>query len=431
MIQIQTKQWATIRNACFIWRGWKIHLLDFIILSGIAIVLFLTNYLDRDIDIYLYANYASGFMNSRTLPVEYPPLSIIPFLFTRFPFADADPYAQFNCWITLIMLLSYVVILQYTTRKIALFTALYIFLGGFPEVLRRYDILPALFVLFALFAVKRQRFGLAYCLLAIGMLLKVYPAFCFVLVAIAQYQHLANSTVLPEHLLQKVMFILRKILIALSGAIGLIVVVITTAIGVSGFENSRSFLTYATQRPTQVESIGGSAIWIVSTLLHIPYTTEFSYGSINWNNEASLIFGQASFCLLIGGIVLVSIALIRHWLSISTAFLALICVVILTNKVFSTQYLVWVLPFVAEVAGIDILWIAICLLTAFDMRIYPLWPFTSLEEENQFMALVALRNGLLIIATIRLFFQQRNDKILYHLKNPIILLMIFTVICQL
>jgi hypothetical protein len=409
MIQIQTEQWVAIKNACITWRDWKFYPFDLIILVGIAIILFLTSYLERDIDIYLYADYASGFLNSGTLPVEYPPLSIVPFLLTQFPFSNADPYSQFCGWMILIILISYVITLQFTTRKIALYIAIYIFLGGFPEVLRRYDVLPALTVLYALFAVKHQRFGLAYSLLAIGTLLKVYPAFCFFLVIIAQYQHLTKSMPLFKTLTQKVMFILRKILIASSGAIGLILAIMGTAIGISGLESSCSFLAYATHRPTQVESIGGSVIWVASIVLQIPYTMEFSYASINWSNGASVIFGQISFYLLIGSAGIVSMALIRHRFSISIAFLAMICMIILTSKVFSTQYLVWAIPFIAEVAGIDMLWISICLLTALDMHIYPLWPIASLEETNKFMALVAIRNGLLIIATIRLFFWKRSS----------------------
>ena len=83
--------------------------------------------------------------------------------------------------------------------------------------------------------------------------------------------------------------------------------------------------------------------------------------------------------------------------------MACLCVVLATNKIFSPQYLIWLLPVVAAVDGFDPLWLIICLLTTLDFPIiyqmrHPIW---TVPFNPAFMPVLALRNGLLVYATIR------------------------------
>jgi hypothetical protein len=75
----------------------------------------------------------------------------------------------------------------------------------------------------------------------------------------------------------------------------------------------------------------------------------------------------------------------------------------LGSKVFSTQYVTWVLPLAAVAGGDTLVWLAICALTFAD---YPwFYPFNhppyTLFDERLFMALVAVRNTLLLFVTGR------------------------------
>jgi hypothetical protein len=395
-------------NKRFVWKGWQFYPLDFTVLAGIAILLIWSNFSGRDNDIHLYAQYVSDFFSSRKLPVEYPPLAIIVFCFTRFPFPNIDPYLQFNCWMVVIILISYLIVLQHTTRKLALYCALFICLGGTPMVLRRYDIVPALFTLFAFFAVRSHRYALSYSLLAIGTMLKVYPAFCFPIVLVSQWQQYAGSLSSIVPLRQRLLAVARHMLPGLSVAGGIIFSVLLVAISFSGLSGAFSFLMYASQRPTQVESVGGSLIWLQSVMSNVSAPISFSYGSENWDNGASIFIARISIYLLVLGAIIICVALLHRRLSISAAFLAMIGMILLTNKVFSPQYILWIVPFVAEVEGVDPVWIAICVLTAIDVQIYP-WRRASPPDVTGYFIEVAIRNGLLLFAIVRIFYHFRTQ----------------------
>jgi hypothetical protein len=81
-----------------------------------------------------------------------------------------------------------------------------------------------------------------------------------------------------------------------------------------------------------------------------------------------------------------------------------------TNKIFSPQYVIWVLPIVAAVEGFDLIWVAIGVLTTLDFPIVyglraPIWdsPFSW-----QFMPVIAARNLLLLYATLRAILRSRR-----------------------
>lgn len=96
----------------------------------------------------------------------------------------------------------------------------------------------------------------------------------------------------------------------------------------------------------------------------------------------------------------------RGKLAWERAFLAALCIVVVTNKVFSPQYLIWVLPFAALIDGFDVLWLAVCVLTSLDFpvfyHIYGLcMPADKVVYPPIFLASLAVRNGLLLIITGR------------------------------
>ena len=111
----------------------------------------------------------------------------------------------------------------------------------------------------------------------------------------------------------------------------------------------------------------------------------------------------------LSAIALVVGCLVVYWrqmrgrLTVGQAVLACLCAVMVTNKIFSPQYIIWVLPIVAAVEGFSLLWVAIGFLTTLDFPIVyglraPIWdsPFSW-----QFMPVIAARNLLLLYATLR------------------------------
>ncbi|HLJ82173.1 MAG TPA: glycosyltransferase 87 family protein, partial [Ktedonobacterales bacterium] len=142
-------------------------------------------------DVKEYYNYAVAFWTwhpyFHNLPVEYPPLAIVPFTLTVLP-PILDYQTTFAIWMGALVVLGYFGFLRYSTRARGLIYVFYLVLGAAATLLARYDIVPALVTLAALWAADRRRFGLAYALLAAGILLKLYPAFLVPIVAIEHWR---------------------------------------------------------------------------------------------------------------------------------------------------------------------------------------------------------------------------------------------------
>src|SRR2546422_700384 len=51
----------------------------------------------------------------------------------------------------------------------------YVLVGGFGVIVSRYDLVPALVTVAAIAAAERKRWPIAYVLLGLGVLLKIYP----------------------------------------------------------------------------------------------------------------------------------------------------------------------------------------------------------------------------------------------------------------
>jgi len=89
--------------------------------------------------------------------------------------------------------------------------------------------------------------------------------------------------------------------------------------------------------------------------------------------------------------------------ALTLCVLAVLC----TNRVLSPQYLIWALPLIAIVEGeYDLVWLAVCALTtlifpfAYDSTGLRGRPMPA-EYPLYFPALIAVRNALLIFATVR------------------------------
>ena len=373
-------------------------------------------------DVKEYYQYAVAFWTwhpyFHNLPIEYPPLAIVPFTLTMLP-PVLDYQTTFALWMGALVIVGYVGFLRYSTRARGLIYVFYLLLGAAATLLARFDVVPALVTLAALWAVSRRRFGLAYALLAAGILLKLYPAFLVPVVAVEHWHvvsaraaaegrpaplarlgawraaPLAAARRLWEHPAP------RRVALGLGICAGMVLLAFACALSLNP-SGALSGFQYAGARPLQIESTPATILWLGS-LVGIAAGPNYSFTSLNFVGPLDGILKPLSAVALAGGCLWVYWRQARGKLPVGRAFLACLCVVLVTNKIFSPQYLIWVLPIVAEVEGFDVLWVAICFLTTIDFPIlyqlrHPIW---TVSYTPLFMPVLALRNGLLLWVTVR------------------------------
>jgi hypothetical protein len=372
-------------------------------------------------DVKLYHDYALNFWTQgfRALPTEYPLLSLLPFSLTLLP-PLVDYFTVFALWMIALAVLGYIGFLIYSTRRRAIIYAVYLIVGVAGTLLARFDLVPALLTLAALWATQRRRFGWAYVLIALGILTKLYPAFLLPIVMIAQWRAATARARIegraPEEKLagrwwwDRPTLVFRQIWAQpatprLAAGVGLCAGIVALGFWAAFAVNPTGALSgfnYASARPLQIESTPATLLWL-GTLLGIPAHPDYSFVSLNYVGPLDVVLKPLSMLALLALCLLVYWRQARGRLTVGQAFVACLCAVLATNKIFSPQYLIWLLPVVAAVEGFDILWLAICILTTLD---YPIiyrmrHPVLTVPYTPEFMPVLAVRNLLLLYVMVR------------------------------
>jgi hypothetical protein len=360
-------------------------------------------------DVKLYFNYslelAQGKLPYRDVRLEYPPLAIVPFVVPRLLalgqmlsedqyrwlfLAQNAVYCAFIAWgITLVY--------RRVTFEHSLATALLIYaalLVVFSAVLPwRYDIFPAFLTALALFAVVDERPVLAGVWLGLGIAAKLYPV---VLVPICGLYYLAWRQWQP--------------LARLSLGCGIALIVSIVPFWLIGSEGLLAFLRYHGLRGIQVESVSGGVIMLLQVLGAAEVSTTFNYGALHLVSPiADAVVGWHTPMFILAYLVLMLIAYRGFRTDVATLgspsgirlvtySVAALLVFIVTNKVFSPQYLVWLLPFVPLLRPRH----ALVLFGVFVATtvIFPFWYEALLRFETVPVLLLNVRNfatvGLII-----------------------------------
>lgn len=376
-------------------------------------------------DVQLYQKYASGFWLHWPphLPVEYPPLSVLPFAIAlvHLPIAlhlthhhglVPAPALSYSIAMGLLVLVGHQALIRYATPLKASAFAVYILAGGAATVLLRFDLAPALITLAALWMIQRRRFGLVYALLAAGTLMKLFPAALIPVAAIAQWHDLGPGARARW----------KQIAIPVAGAGAAISGGFATAWLVDPAHGLGAF-TYTVHRPVQVESVPATVVWIAS-LFGVPAVANHSFASFN------LLSPISSEVVMLGTLATVAGCLFVYWrqlqgrLPVGHAAIASILVLMCTTKVLSPQYMIWLVPLVAVVLGFEIRWL---LLFALTSLIYPILyqsqikaPHSVLTFHWPLLAAIATRNLLLVGITIRLAFAPAAEKAADRISGAVV-----------
>lgn len=358
-------------------------------------------------DIGGYAIYADAFWRGshpfNALPQEYPPLALLPFTLALSSLPGA-PLASFMIGYGAIFVVGYLCFRRFASQAAATRYALYLLLGAQGTLLDRYDLAPSLLSVAALWLAERKHFAWAYAALAVGAALKLYPLALLPIVAIAHYRSLRDSGRKP------VSAIAPASIGAAASAIVAAVLILAPAIFT---DQQQTWLSYATHRPVQVESAPGTLVWL-GTFFGAAAHVEDSFGSQGWVGGLSGAVTNPALVLGAAGFLWLWWRQSRGQLSLQRAAVASLCLLLVSGKVLSAQYLIWLLPVAALASGLEAWWIAVAVLTSIEYPVlFPysqsLLPLTDWQV-GAFHLAIALRNALLVGLTLRLLLSSSDHK---------------------
>jgi hypothetical protein len=305
-----------------------------------------------------FVNAQSSSQPFHALPYEYPMLTMVPFTLSLLVPMNLFQIA-FAFWMLLVAALIYLVLLRWRSRSAALVYALLIVIGGWGTVAGRFDIIPSALTLFGVICAMKKRWNWAFILLALAVLYKFYPVVLLIPFLIAQQK---DST-LPWKSWRRLV------------PLGIFVLVCIVVMGASlllSVEGTISPFSYFISRPIQVESLPASILWMKNLIFSQPAYYQFTYGSLNILTSGATIISPLASLAEIVGILYVFWLQWRGKIDLATTSLLTLLVVIVTGKVFSPQYLIWVIPLVAYVGESKRWWIVIwCLIGLLTSWIYP------------------------------------------------------------
>jgi hypothetical protein len=314
------------------------------------------------------------------------------------PVAYLPPFQRaFAFWMALAVIAGYFLMAAAAGRPRAAVYAVYTLVAGAGTVLARYDIVPAVLTVGALVAADRRRYSWSAALLALGTLLKVYPLICLPVLLVAQYcQEAGESGGVTWHTLGRSWSATLVPFVGICAA----ALVAPELLHVHG---SLAWVWLGYVRPTQIESVPAVLLWLLHLVAHVPYSAAQTFHSLNVISPAEGIVRWLFTGLLVVGLAFILWQQFRGRLTTGQAWLAAVALFVATNKVLSPQFILWLTPLAAYVLGWDLLWLAVCVLTAI------LWPVIwqsdhlsplLLPHNPAFTLTIALRDAVLVAATL-------------------------------
>lgn len=382
----------------------------------------------RDIQIYYEtsAKLLGGQLPYRDFSLEYPPLAIAAFLLPWLPALGRAPgYSEyaglFLAWSALLSMLIALALAQVAAlarpdrspmRALAAYALLAIL--GAPLITWRYDLFPALLTLLALLCVLRERPALAGACLGLGVAAKLYPA-APALICAAYY--LANRSY-------------RSLLkLAAGGFVAILAALLPFLLIDPG--GWLSFLRYHQMRGLQLESLPAGVILLAQLLGRTRVELVYLYGALQLVSplaDLAALWQPLAFSLAIGAVFAGFLARFRRERAVQgvvnaeslvAGFVAALLAFIVTNKVFSAQYIVWLLPFAPLLRPRKIAVLAaICALT---IAIFPFDYADLLAMQAGAIVLLNLRNALTLALLGWLLFEHLPERVraALALRRPI------------
>jgi uncharacterized membrane protein len=340
---------------------------------------------------------------------EYPPLALLSFLLPAL-FSTTQPAYGFLFAVEMLLLDLVVlfILAKFAARfKIRVWRVLSIYtlclLAIGPIVTGRYDLLPATLVLVALYAFVSGRHKTAWAVLALGATAKIYPViiaplFALYLLYHRQYRQLTQG-------------------IAIFGAVLLAINLPWIIINADGFWQ---FISYHLERGLHSESSYGSVLLIGQIMGLTQVEGAMTYGSWNLSSPMADTLSQVS-SYITASLLMFLYALYAHQLlrksdsvakaaMLNTGTVELILrysllavfIMLLTSKLFSPQFLIWLVPLIPLVRARwrYAPWVLFLIIGGLTQYIYPHYYLDFEAFVPYLVIMLAIRNFLLVVMAI-------------------------------
>ncbi len=329
------------------------------------------------------------------LPYEYPLLAIVPFSLGLIA-PSALYQVAFAIWMVVVAAIIYFVIRKTRDTSAGIAFAVYLVLCGWALVAARFDLIPAGLTLGAVIMAGRAKWKWAFSLLALATLFKIYPIVLAVPFLISQQMQSSEKWYSWRR------WSALGVFFGICAAVTLISLVLNIA-------NTISPLIYFFGRPIQIESSPATLLWLGS-FFGYPLQFVHSFGSVNVISPLSNSVSLLSSLCLVGGLLFTFWLQWRGKLDVYTASLLTVLIIMITGKVFSPQYLIWVVPLLAFVGKVNWTWLInwgiVGLLTIWIWpNMYDSVPLLQVPLLPEFYPVVLVRNSIILGFIIVLLYQ--------------------------
>ncbi len=316
--------------------------LCFVLVAGVWGLLHVGWYAHGQITDYgVYETYGNDVVHNHLVPyrdfsVEYPPAAlpvfVLPTMLARFDSRRVFQVLMALCDLGLVLGVGVI-----AGRRAALLAALAPLALG-SVVLSRFDLWPAALAVLALAALVRDRLALSAILIGTAFSAKLWP---FVLVPVAVVWLMRTRG--P-----------RAVAGWLGGATATAAAWFLPFLALSPSGVAHSFhVQFA--RPLQLESLGGAILLAIHRVAGTTLRLTSSYGSQNLTGPGTHALAIVTTILGVGALIVVWMLFARgpattERLIVSSA--AAVAALVAFGKVFSPQYMIWLIPFVVLVGGL-------------------------------------------------------------------------------
>ncbi|HSW58739.1 MAG TPA: glycosyltransferase family 87 protein [Dehalococcoidales bacterium] len=335
-----------------------------------------------------------GQMPYRDFALEYPPFSLLFFILPRLltdQWIIFSVLYQMETWIFALLGLWYVYKIARRLGKspwqlMAPYTAGILVIG--PIIGQQYDIFPAVMTLISVYYFWTGKHKTAWIWLALGVMTKLYPA---VLAPVYLIIYLKNRQIRP--------------LISGVAAFGIVCLSILLPFLIAGPQYLMSLVDYHSLRNIQLESLYSSILLVCYKTGLLQVSLSYEFGS--WNLAGSLANILTSLSVYVQGASLLLVYFFI-WRQVKPGksqftrcglyFILVLAVLLFTSKVFSPQYIIWLLPALPLVfsQGRRVIWTIFGLIGILTYLIFPVNYLKLLELETVPVILLFLRNILLV-----------------------------------